>query len=66
MRYEFGRLIFGGRLYTEGLIFGILRYISFRGRSLKMAVFSTRNLLTSTLLAFANKAARRNLDTFHQ
>ena len=29
-----------------------------------MAVFSTRNLLTSTLLAFANKAARRNLDTF--
>ena len=31
-----------------------------------MAVFSTRNLLTSTLFAFANKAARRNLDTFHQ
>ena len=30
-----------------------------------MAVFSTRNLLTSTLLAFANKAARRNLDTFY-
>ena len=29
-----------------------------------MAVFSTRNLLTSTLLAFANKCARRNLDTF--
>ena len=28
-----------------------------------MAVFSTRNLLTSRLLAFANKAARRNLDT---
>ena len=28
-----------------------------------MAVFSTRNLLTSTLLAFANKGARRNLDT---
>ena len=40
--------------------------ISFCGRSHKMAVFSTRNLLTSTLLAFANKAARRNLDTFHQ
>ena len=31
-----------------------------------MASFSTRNLLTSTLLAFANKAARRNLNTFHQ
>ena len=31
-----------------------------------VAVFSTRNLLTSTLLAFANKAARRNLDAFHQ
>ena len=31
-----------------------------------MALFSTRNLLTSTLLAFANKAARRNLNTFHQ
>ena len=30
-----------------------------------MALFSTRNLRTSTLLAFANKAARRNLaDTF--
>ena len=40
--------------------------ISFRGRSLKMAVFSTRNLLTSTLLACANKAPRRNLDTFNQ
>ena len=27
-----------------------------------MAVFSTQNLLTSILLAFANKDARRNLD----
>ena len=26
MRYPFGGLIFGGRLYMEGLIFGILRY----------------------------------------
>ena len=31
-----------------------------------MAVSSTRNLLTSTLLAFANKAARRNLDIFYK
>ena len=31
-----------------------------------MAVFSTRNLLTSTLLVFANKGARSNLDTFHE
>ena len=30
-----------------------------------MAIFSTQNLLTSTLPAFANKAARRNLDTFY-
>ena len=29
-----------------------------------MAVFSTRNLLTLTLLAFAKKAARGNLDNF--
>ena len=27
LRYDFGRLIFGGGLYMEGLIFGILRYI---------------------------------------
>ena len=33
---------------------------------LKMALFSTWNLLRSTLLAFAKKAIGRNLDTFHQ
>ena len=33
---------------------------------LKMALFSTWNLLRSTLLAFAKKATGRNLDTFHQ
>ena len=47
-------------------IFEKSKNISFRGRSLKMAVFSTRNLLTSTLLVFANKGARRNFNTFHQ
>ena len=27
LRYRFGGLIFGGGLYTEGLIFGILWYL---------------------------------------
>ena len=40
--------------------------IGFRGQSLKMALFLTWNSLTSTFLAFANKDARRNLDTYHQ
>ena len=30
-----------------------------------MALFSTRNLLTSTLLAFANKGARRKKNTIN-
>ena len=34
LRYRSGGLIFGGGLYMEGLIFGILRYIFFKVQSL--------------------------------
>ena len=62
-----GRYVIWCKLFSQKtFFFEKSKNICFRGRSLKMAVFSTRSLLTSTLLALANKVARRNLDTFHK